>query len=222
MAVPQKPTIFLDLDGVFVDFIGGIHAVFGRPFDLFRYPYTLDKWNFFEEAAFTFKDAAARCNEEFWVGLSWMYDGQTLMAKIAERTEPTDIMLLSSPMPHLGSFAGKIRWVQTNMPTLSKRCIITETSKGVFARPDAVLIDDRDLNIEEWEAAGGTGILVPRPWNKLHKVFSPSFRAGQYVVDGLGDFFSSRNSELGSNLSPTLAGTLKEWRRNQHVHAQTV
>ena len=41
-------------------------------------------------------------------------------------------------------------------------------SKAQLARPDTLLIDDKDENIAEFVAAGGQGILVNRPWNKGH------------------------------------------------------
>ena len=40
--------------------------------------------------------------------------------------------------------------------------------KHFCARPDALLIDDGDHNVEAFRANGGQTILVPRPWNSLH------------------------------------------------------
>jgi hypothetical protein len=37
--------------------------------------------------------------------------------------------------------------------------------KYLFARPDALLIDDNPTNIDTFIQNGGQGLLVPRPWN---------------------------------------------------------
>ena len=44
----------------------------------------------------------------------------------------------------------------------------TTIRKHFCARPDALLIDDSDHNVEAFLAHGGQAILVPRPWNPLH------------------------------------------------------
>jgi hypothetical protein len=50
-----------------------------------------------------------------------------------------------------------------------KRVLIANghTAKASVAGPGKILIDDKNENIDEWEAAGGIGILYPRPWNRL-------------------------------------------------------
>ena len=67
-----------------------------------------------------------------------------------------------------GSWPGKVEWVHRYFRTFEKRLIITQAPKSLLAKPDTLLIDDRDKNIEEFIAAGGQAILVPRPWNELH------------------------------------------------------
>ncbi len=54
------------------------------------------------------------------------------------------------------------------MPWVYDRTIISYAPKSLLAGPDTLLIDDKDENITEFRAGGGHGILVPRPWNKLH------------------------------------------------------
>ena len=69
-------------------------------------------------------------------------------------------------MPNPGSCTGKALWVQSHLPEYSKRFIISTAPKSLLAKPDTLLIDDKDENVEEFVKAGGYGILVNRPWNK--------------------------------------------------------
>ena len=80
-----------------------------------------------------------------------------------------DITILTAPMPNPGSWTGKYLWVEKNMPAkFLKNIIMSVVPKSLLAGPDTLLIDDKDENIAEFVAAGGCGILVPRPWNELH------------------------------------------------------
>ena len=40
--------------------------------------------------------------------------------------------------------------------------------KWICARPDQLLIDDNDTNIDNFRDRGGHGILFPQPWNRNH------------------------------------------------------
>jgi 5'(3')-deoxyribonucleotidase len=72
-------------------------------------------------------------------------------------------------MSNMESYTGKALWVNKWIPVFNKRFIITHAPKHLLAGSDTLLIDDKDQNIEEFVAAGGQGILVPRPWNRLHE-----------------------------------------------------
>lgn len=158
--------IFLDMDGVMVDFIGGINKIFDLPKE-FPPPKAdgLPQWNWFENYGLTGKQVNYVCNIDFWANLEWMHDGKQILDAVESRFR--DIYLLTTPMPNPGSGTGKMLWVNKHLPRYSKRTIITQTPKSLFAGPDRLLIDDKDSNVAEFVAAGGVGILVPRPWNEL-------------------------------------------------------
>jgi len=72
----------------------------------------------------------------------------------------------------LSSFAmercvdGKMAWIKKNLPVELHSNYLFGKAKSFCARPDAILIDDYDVNVDEFRAAGGRAVLVPRPWNR--------------------------------------------------------
>ena len=51
-------------------------------------------------------------------------------------------------------------WCQKNLKIdPSKVHIVQRREKKDYANKDAILIDDRKKNIQEWETSGGTGVL---------------------------------------------------------------
>ena len=79
-------------------------------------------------------------------------------------------------MPNAGSYEGKQLWIEKNIAAMEKRTIITNAAKSTFAAPDALLIDDRDKNVDEFRAAGGHAILIPRPWNSSYEKRNDSYQ----------------------------------------------
>lgn len=76
-------------------------------------------------------------------------------------TKDFDLHILSAaPSWDPGSKNEKIAWVQkyTSIP-LKNINIVTRADKVKFANPTSVLVDDYIKNINEWEGAGGIGIL---------------------------------------------------------------
>ena len=156
---------FLDMDGVLLDFVSAIHKKFDKEY---RYGVPLE-WEFFEQWSppVAFKDFDAVCDIDFWATLPWMHDGREILREVRKRIEPDDeFYLLTTPMPNPGSWTGKALWVEKNLPEW--KLIVTNAPKRLLASDDAILIDDKDENIQEFVAAGGRGILVPRLWNELH------------------------------------------------------
>jgi len=168
--------LYLDIDGVIADFTTGLTRAVGVPYDYPEspYPFKPGVWDYFLELkdryGVTFEQCNAACNRDFWANLRWMYDGRDIVRVVIDVFSPDDIRLLTSPMPNLGSASGKMEWVDKNAPSMKKKTIITNVDKGEFAAPDRILIDDYDKNIDSWRAAGGIGIVCPRPWNSLRRL----------------------------------------------------
>jgi len=160
-------TMYLDVDGVLADFHKGVHIAFDRLYD---YPsaYRYDFWEDWREPV-SRDDVNSICDKEFWKNLDWMHDGRDILREVTKYFKPEQIYLLTAPMPNVESATGKWLWVKEYLPVYYKQTIITQAPKYLFAKPETLLIDDKDSNVEEFIAAGGDAILVPRPWNKLHK-----------------------------------------------------
>ena len=169
-------TIFLDMDGVMVDFLGGLHRSLGVPYDINDYPYEKGKWNMltdirgFDDIPATFEQCNDACTKSFWANLQWTSDGHDILRAVTYKFAPTRIHLLTTCMPNPETKSGKIEWVERHLPMYLDRTIILGSGmlKGGYAKPDALLIDDCDKNIDEFITAGGRGLLVPRPWNRAH------------------------------------------------------
>jgi len=155
--------VFLDMDGVLVDFNKKVCTIFNLP-------YPPKKYDFFEEIR---KKVNTICTDVFWELLDWMPDGKEILKLVETFYSKKQIYLLSCPMPNSDSWTGKRLWVERNMPDYEDRLIITPASKEIFAQHDILLIDDKDLNVLNFRANGGKAILVARPWNTLRKVKDP-------------------------------------------------
>ncbi len=90
-----------------------------------------------------------------------------LVQAAVQRVGHQHVFIASSSVIDPDALAGKLEWIHRNMPSwIWRRYVFTE-HKYLLAAPDALLIDDHQGNCEEFEAAGGHSILVPRPWNRL-------------------------------------------------------
>ena len=156
-------TVFLDMDGVLVDFVSSINKCMGIPENtvaLIR--------NWWEKYDVSFEQINNYCTIDFWQNLTWLSDGKEILSAVLDKFPQSNIFLLTTPMPNSGSWTGKFKWVQKHLPLFTKQLIVTTTPKTLFADPDILLIDDYDKNIEEFIIAGGRGCLVPRSSNKAH------------------------------------------------------
>jgi len=183
--------VFLDMDGVIVDFLKGLHKSLDAPYSYKDYLYEKGKWNMltdirgFNDIPVTFEQYNGCCTDVFWRNLEWIHDGHFILNAVTEKFGANNIYLLTTPMPNLGSWTGKARWVNKNLPYYSKRLIISTASKSLLAGSDTLLIDDKDENVDEFRAAGGRAILVPRPWNKLNSWADVSLQQVKQNLEGI-------------------------------------
>lgn len=159
-------TVFLDVDGVLANFRKGIHDAFAKSYN---YATLSPKWNFWEDwPEITFEMVNGICTIPFWINLEWMHDGHDISRMVLNKFQSNQIYLLTTPMPNVESATGRWQWIKEQLPAYYKRTIITQAPKHLLARPDTLLIDDKDQNINKFTQAGGRGCLVPRPWNRAH------------------------------------------------------
>lgn len=171
------------MDGVIADFHKGVYDIFQQPY---RYDKSLATWNFWEDWKPPLKreDINAKCSAHFWEHLPWTHDGLEIFEIIRSKFRPEQIYILTNPViGDAGTATGKILWIEKYLPGFIKRIIITQAPKGLLAKPDTLLIDDNDSYIDGFREAGGKALLVPRPWNRLHK---QAHRTSQYIEEFLG------------------------------------
>jgi hypothetical protein len=136
--------IFLDMDGVIVDFDKRFEEQFGMPPREFEDNFGSDK----------FWEKIDSKGVGFWRGMDWMPGGQQLYNRVAKH----DHALLSSPSRSDLSKIGKRMWRKDNTPN-TKLILARSYNKKNYADKSNILIDDRADNIQQWKDAGGIGIL---------------------------------------------------------------
>lgn len=96
-----------------------------------------------------------KAGENFWSQMSWLKDGKELWDYI-KKYDPT---ILSAPSSANSSKTGKLLWVKNELGQNVKVILCKAKDKQQYADKRSILIDDMEKNIEQWEAAGGIGIL---------------------------------------------------------------
>lgn len=162
---------FIDMDGVLANFQGPAFRVHGIEYD--TYPVECG-WDIVW-ACNVLKPGCGMTAAKFWKGLegksfwaglpkTWLCD--RLIYELKRLVGYKNMCILSSCNVE-GSADGKKAWIREHLPKeLWSNCLYGSGAKSFCARPDAILIDDYDLNVDEFRAAGGRAVLVPRPWNR--------------------------------------------------------
>ena len=146
--------IYCDMDGVLVDFESGYEKLTGIDLKGEYRPGVEDFWKPIEQAGV-----------KYWASLKWMSDGKQLWGYIKQYTPE----LLSAPSKSESSKIGKYVWVKNNLPG-TKLILRYASRKKELATPESILIDDRQVNIDQWEAAGGIGILHTSADNTIQQL----------------------------------------------------
>jgi FMN phosphatase YigB (HAD superfamily) len=160
-ATTPQYKIYCDMDGVLVDFDEGYKALTGKPTHHVDVQNKNEFWSTFKQGLADNKIS----EKDYWANLNWMPDGQELWNKISS-LKPT---LLSAPSRDPQSRWGKRIWVKKNIPGTPLILAAAEAKKN-YAKKNAILIDDRVSNINDWNNAGGIGILHTSTATTLDKL----------------------------------------------------
>ena len=140
----MKYKIFLDMDGVLVDFDQQFKDITGMYPKEFELNHTIDE----------FWKAIDSAGVGFWRGMKWMNGDDSLYKRASQH----DHALLSSPSRSETSKIGKRLWRRDKTPN-TELILSPSHLKKNYAAPNHILIDDRESNIKSWVDAGGIGIL---------------------------------------------------------------
>ena len=174
----MKPTrIFLDLDDVLNRFTMPALYHVGCPVNEFTFNDYDPKWGYdiiravnalHPGRTFTESEFWNSFNRSFWASLPESEEFEWLVNKAISYVGENNVYILSSPTRDPDCLAGKLEWIQRCMPFALQRSYLLGPSKHLCANSKALLIDDREQNVDDFRAHGGRALLVPRPWNRLH------------------------------------------------------
>ena len=155
------------MDGVLVDFVSAALRLHDRI-------EVLDEW---PEGQWDMPEAMGISSREFWrpineagAGFWASLEPFPWCDELLELVEATGRWcILTSPSGDPFSAAGKISWLQNRFGR-GFRDFLIGPPKWICARPDQLLIDDNDGNVESFRERGGQAILFPQPWNLNHRL----------------------------------------------------
>jgi hypothetical protein len=87
------------------------------------------------------------------------------LLRACKRLVGENIFLATSPTKDPDCLAGKLEWIQANLPRWLHRQYFVTPRKWKLAQPGTLLIDDNETNCRLFEEHGGRVIRFPRPWN---------------------------------------------------------
>lgn len=92
-----------------------------------------------------------------------------LLDKAVDLVGKDEIYLATSPTKDPQAHADKLHWMWDNLPNWIHRQYFMTPRKWLLGKLGVILFDDNSENCEKFIAEGGDALLVPRPWNSLHK-----------------------------------------------------
>ena len=152
-AAKKKVQIYVDMDGVIADFVGGIKKGLVPDYDEHKY-HTDPKYR---DAMW---DTVAEYSEgggKMWLELPVMADAMELWNFL----KPHKPQILSATgRKTYGAAAQKKEWIKTHIsPSVKVNLVQAARMKAQYAKKGDILIDDQPKAINPWKAAGGVGIL---------------------------------------------------------------
>jgi phosphoglycolate phosphatase-like HAD superfamily hydrolase len=155
-------TIYLDLDGVLCDFVRRYQELYNM------HPSEAEKSKVFQKYFDEF------IGTQQFATLDWMPGAQGLLAKM-KTYKNVSIEILSSTATedkYDEISRQKNIWCDTHHVYYRRNYVPGKRFKWKYAEPDAILIDDTKSNINQWNDAGGVGILhttLSKTLNELDK-----------------------------------------------------
>ena len=140
MSKEKQFQIYLDLDGLFADFDGGFKKITGS------YPKEVAKKELWKQIYRA---------DHFFYNLPLIPESK----KLWDVVEPTDPIFLTGLPSSIEGRDDKVRWVHKHYGSKYEVIVVPKKDKRHYAKPNHILIDDRQDNINEWKADGGIGIF---------------------------------------------------------------
>lgn len=184
--------VFLDIDDTLnsltLHILGAVHGVDIGTYDYDRFPIEVgydiiaayEKLKPFDYQTHTIQSFWNAVPREAWAKTPRSPEFDFLLKHSVELVGRENVCLLTSPTKDPECLAGKLEWIHDTMPAWMHRQYLIGPRKHFCARPDSLLIDDSDENVNKFREAGGNAILVPRPWNSLHGTSTKTYLIGEF------------------------------------------
>lgn len=170
---PKIEAVYLDLDGVLANFVGGALRACNQPASRLK----PGVWEIHTCLDYTIQEFWSRCQGHlFWSQLDALHDAEAIVSTVEAfcAVEDADLWLLSAPSDDAGSFSGKYEWVGRHFNRLKRKLVIACNKAAMHPRPGMLLVDDSDANVKAWQGGigrvGGQAVLVPRWWNSGYRI----------------------------------------------------
>jgi hypothetical protein len=161
----KAKTILFDMDGVLVECYAAFARIAGKKFPEEMVPGTYNLQQALGMSAETLREKSAEEGLEFWTELPFTPFGARLrdyMWTLCHNGHTVGICSDASWTPHAPQ--GKHIWLNAHgFKDLGPRVLTRE--KFLLARPNTVLVDDSEGQVNAFREHGGLSILVPRLWN---------------------------------------------------------
>ena len=146
----SKPIIYVDMDGVLADFKKGAIKTTGMSINQWMsIPSSKEKW------------APIKAQKDFWQTLPWMSGGKQLQSYVS-KFDPHILSAYVEESYDPNCIPGKTEWLRRNagMTNRQKINLVRRKEKKLFAKKGkpAILIDDYEKNVRDFQQSGGIGI----------------------------------------------------------------
>ena len=161
-----KPTVYLDMDGVMADFFGGVEKMYG-----------VEHWKQLtnDKTKDLKKEVIVRITGSDFFATLPKFPTADWLIEMVKKFTGGNFSINISPLrgDHENSAKYKKLWISNNIEQPDD--IVVTGRKETYAKDKGtgtpnILIDDRPVNIQRWQAAGGYGILYQANRDNLTKV----------------------------------------------------
>ena len=161
-----KPIVYLDMDGVLADFFGGVEFLYG-----------VEHWKQLtnDKTKDLKKEVIDRITGTDFFAVLPKFPTADALIDMVKKFTGGNFSINTSPLrgDHENSAKYKKVWIANNIEQPDE--IVVTGRKETYAKNKGtgtpnILIDDRPINIQKWQAAGGYGILYQANRDSLTKV----------------------------------------------------
>jgi 5'(3')-deoxyribonucleotidase len=167
----NNPTVFLDMDEVLSDFIGGAFKLLSdKEPSIKECPMRVGSIE--RILGLTTAEMWDRVDRfrGFWPGLDPLPWAKEIVDK-CKTISNGNLFILTASGGNEWCEAGKSVWIKRHFPELQRRTFkCSREHKQEMSGPGKILIDDSEENVEKWNARGGSSVLFPALSNPLWKL----------------------------------------------------